>query len=68
MIVGSLLGIGCGILWYALFTMVFIQEKLRWLDRMIEELEILQRNYLIRNSDMDGENDDDDDDDEKKMK
>ncbi|KAL3771814.1 hypothetical protein ACHAWU_004373 [Discostella pseudostelligera] len=59
-IVGSLLGIGCGVLWYALFTMEVIQKKLRWMDGMIEELEMLERSYWICDNGIDGENDDDD--------
>ena len=41
--------------------MEVIQKKLRWVDGMIEELEMLEREYLIRDNDFNGENDDGDD-------
>ncbi len=40
-IAGSILGTGCGILWYASFRMDIVQEKLAWLDGLIQELEVL---------------------------
>ena len=51
-IAGSLLGIGGGILWFALFRMEIVQENLAWLDGMIQELE-LERNVLTCDDDDD---------------
>lgn len=54
-IVGSLLGIGGGVLWFVLFRMEIVQEKLTWLDGMIQELE-LERDILPCDDDDNGNN------------
>jgi hypothetical protein len=54
-IVGSLLGIGGGVLWFVLFRMEKVQEKLTWLDGMIQELE-LERDILPCDDDDNGNN------------
>lgn len=45
-VAGSTLGVGCGLLWYAIFRMGCIQEKLAWLDGMIQELEFMERRKI----------------------
>ena len=71
-LVGSILGTGCGIVWYASYQMDVVQEKLVWLDGLIEELEVLEEwgnNLTCSNSNSDRkQNDDNDNDDDNERK